>query len=81
MYKAINLDLLGETLLLKTLSSAYYALTQHPIYKNSKRFEKGSADLAFIVKDSGIHKIITTFGLSLNPDTLQQQFFYYVEVA
>ena len=80
MYKSIGIDLLGETLLIQTLSNAYYAMTFHPVRKCS-RFKEGSDNLIFIQQDSGIHKIITTFGLSLNPDTLQQKFFYYVEVA
>ena len=80
MYEKIEINSLGETLLVQTLSSAYYALTFHPVRKGS-RVREGSANLNFIQQESGIHKIISAFGLSLNPDTLQQTFFYYVHMA
>ena len=80
MYQAVGFDLLGETLLIQTLSSAYYALTKHPIYKNARRYREGSDNLIFI-HNSGIHKLITIFDLYYDPDKVQDLFFYYVEMA
>ena len=81
MYEAVAYGSLGEAILLETLRSAYYALTKHPIYKNAKRYKEGSDDLVFIQNDSGIHQIITIFDLYLDPNKVQNLFFYYVEVA
>ena len=81
MFKSIEIDRLGEQLLLHTLSNAYYAMTKSPIIYQTKRIINAQSDLIFIQDESGIHKIITTFGLYYNPDKLQNLFFYYVEVA
>jgi len=80
MYKAVGYNSLGETLLINTLSSAYYAITKHDAQREGYRIKEGRECLAF-VQNSGVHQIITIFGLSLNPDKVQELFFYYVEVA
>ena len=71
---------LGERLLISTLSSAYYALTKHPIYKNAKRYQDGSDSLSYIL-NGGLDKTIGLFGLDLDPDRLKELFFFYVEIA
>ena len=81
MFKPIEIDRLGECLLISTLSNAYYAMTKSPIIYQTKRIIEAQSDLAFIKNESGIHKITTTFGLFYNPDTLQNMFFYYVHIA
>ena len=80
MYKAVGYNSLGETLLIHTLSSAYYAMTKKPIYREGERIKEGKECIAFI-QNSGIHQIITTFGLYYDPDKMQNLFFYYVEMA
>jgi len=80
MYKAVGLDSLGETLLIHTLSNAYYAMTKKPIIREGSRIKEGQECITFI-QNSGIHQIITSFGLYLDPDKMQNLFFYYVEVA
>ncbi len=80
MYKAVEYNSLGETLLIQTLSNAYYAMTKKPIYREGARIKEGQQCLTFI-QNSGIHQVITIFDLSLNPDKLQDLFFYYIEVA
>ena len=81
MFKPIQIDRLGEELLLQTLSNAYYAMTKSPIIYQTKKIINAQSDLTFITLESGIHKITTTFGLCYNPDKLQNMFFYYVHVA
>ena len=81
MYKPIEIDKLGEILLLDTLRNAYYAMTKSPIVYQTKKIINAQSDLAFIQNESGIHKIITTFGLYYDPNKLQNMFFYYVHMA
>ena len=80
MYKAVGYNSLGETLLIHTLSSAYYAMTKKPILREGNRIREGQNCLVFM-QDSGLHKIITTFGLYYDPDKLRNMFFYYVHIA
>ena len=71
---------LGERLLIDTLSSAYYALTKNPIYKNAKRYKEGSDSLSYVL-GGGLDKTIDLFGLDLDPGRLKELFFFYVEIA
>lgn len=80
MYKALGLQSLGEALIVNTLSSAYYAATKHPIYKNASRYANGSDCLAFI-KNEKFDSIIEIFGLDVDPENLREMFFMYVEMA
>ena len=80
MYKAINLDLLGETLLVKTLSSAYYIITESPIIRWTEQ-KKEAQEALYLIQNSGIHKIVKMFGLSIDADKLQNLFFYYIKIA
>ena len=75
------LNQLGEHLLIRTLSNAYLMMTKSPILYQTKGIKEAKEDFAFIQNDSGIHKIITTFGLYYNPDTLQNNFFYCMHIA
>lgn len=75
MYKAttINIlgwDRLGQELLISSLKNAHYAITH-----------KESNECIAFLYGSGIHQIITTFDLYLDPDKTQNLFFYYVKVA
>lgn len=82
MYKIEDWSNLGEQYLKSTLKNAHYALTKksEPSERWKKHFQESSNALIFI-QNSGIHKIVETFGLIYNPDTLQNQFFYYVHIA
>lgn len=80
MYKAISYNSLGESLLIHTLSNAYYAITQNQAKREGCRIKEGKECLAF-VRNSGVHEIVTVFDLKLNPDKVQELFFYYIEVA
>ena len=80
MYKAVGYNSLGETLLIYTLSNAYYAITKKPIIREGSRIKEGQECIAFI-QNSGIHQIITSFCLYLDPHKLQNMFFYYIHVA
>lgn len=80
MYKIVGYNSLGETLLIYTLSNAYYAMTKKPIVRIGERIKEGQECIAFI-QNSGIHQIITAFNLYLDPDKLQNQFFFCVKVA
>lgn len=79
MYKALNYDSMGETLLINTLSNAYYAMTKKA-EREGHRIKEGKECIAFI-QNSGIHQIIAMFQLDINPNTLQNLFYYYVHIA
>ena len=81
MYKLANIGSLGETILLQVLNNAYYAMTKSPVIYQTKHIKEAREDLIFIQNRSGIHKIITTFGLYYDPDKLQEKFFYCVHIA
>ena len=81
MFKPVEINRLGECLLIHTLSNAYYAMTKSPIVYQTKKIINAQSDLTFITLESGIHRIITTFGLYYDPDKLQNMFFYYVHMA
>lgn len=80
MYNAVALRNLGEAMIINTLSSAYYAMTKHPIYKRASRYAEGSDCLAFIQSDR-FRETIEMFGLDVDPDRLRETFFVYVELA
>lgn len=71
MYNILSWNSLGEALLIEGLSNAYYILSHHSQYLN----------LPLFIQNSGIHRIVTTFDLHIDPDKLQNQFFYCVKVA
>ena len=72
-----GLRYLGEQLLLHTLSCAYSAIDRVYNYdcKNSK---EGELSL-HLLENSGLHLIVQTFNLSLNPDKLKELFLEKVE--
>ena len=80
MYKAVNVGSLGEAVLVNTLSSAYYALTKSQAERIGKRIKEGKECLA-LIQNSGIHQITQIFGLDIDPEKLEQLFFYYVDIA
>ena len=87
MYKAIeiksllNINSLGEAILLQTLSNAYYLITKSPVIRYTEHKREAEQDLQFVKEKSGIYQIINIFSLSMDADKLQNLFFYYVKVA
>lgn len=79
MYKALNSDSMGEALLISTLSNAYYAMTKKA-EREGHRIKEGRKCIAFI-QNSGLHQIVTMFGLDIDPDKLQGMFYYYIHIA
>ena len=69
---------LGETLIIYTLSCAYFKISNKWIYPNTKRQRIGSDSLASM-ENGGIGKIINYFALNLNEDILLDKFFYLVK--
>lgn len=85
MYQQTSINLtgyrsLGEAILVNNLSCAYYALSHHPIYKNTKKLRDAQESLNFI-QNSGVYTIVNIFGLDIEPDILVDKFFLYVEMA
>lgn len=84
MYKIEEIDLIneiGEKLLVRALSNAYFLMCKSPIIYQTKDVKKAQSDLTFIQEKSGIHKIVTTFGLYYDPEKLQNHFYYCVHIA
>ena len=69
---------LGETLIVYTLSCAYFRMSNTSVYHNTKRQRMGSDSLAYI-ENGGIGKIINFFDLNLNENVLLDTFFYLAE--
>ena len=66
---------LGETLIVYTLSCAYFKMSNIFVYHNTKRQRVGSDSLVYI-ENGGIGKIIDYFNLNLNENILLDKFFY-----
>ena len=72
----IGFKILGEQLLIHTLSCACYFLSNSPTY-NSKTFREGSTSLNY-VNNSGIETMINYFQLNLDSNKIKTLFFMKV---
>jgi len=74
----IGYKILGESILVNTLSTAYLTVAKTPVYTNTKIQREAMESIIFIF-DGSVDVVIQDFGLGYNPDKLRVLFFDFLK--